>query len=169
MKKIITLICLLISVCVLVFANNNQNKLLASYSSQGIYYYYMPNFDIKTFTKPKEVKSVDSRYVIFIYDKDLLTNNFAYRNKIKIENDSGYLYDMILVGIDNEPTHYVNRTINQNGEVEVNVCEFKKDNWQTKYMLNPQSNKFEKQIIFNNGKLGVTSICNPNYVPFQDI
>ena len=76
---------------------------------------------------------------------------------------------MVMSGIDNQPTYYVNRTINQNGEVEINLCEFKKDYWQIKYMLNPQTNKFEKQIIFNNGKLGVTSICNPNYVPFQDI
>ena len=57
----------------------------------------------------------------------------------------------------------------QDGEDEVSICELKKDNWQIRYILNPKTNKFEKQVIFNNGKLGITSICNPNYIPFQDI
>ena len=169
MKKLIILTCLLIFICVHTLANNNQMKLLASYPSQGVYFYYMPNFNIDTFKRPPKIQPVDSRYVIFIYDKDISAKNFAYRNKIKIEDNPGYLYEMILIGIDNGPTHYINRTINQNSEAEVNVCKLKKDNWQTKYMLNPKTNKFEKQIIFNNGKLGVTSICNSNYVPFQDI
>ena len=167
MRKIIISICL-IFVCTLAFADNNQQKLLASYSSQGIYYYYMPNFDIKTFKKPKDVKPVDSNYIIFIYAKDISSNNFSYRDEIKIENDPGYLFEMMLVGIKNEPTFFVNKTT-KNGEDEVSICELKKDNWQVKYILNPKTNKFEKQVIFNNGKLGITSICNPNYIPFQDI
>ena len=168
MNKLIIIICLLITACIFLFAKSPQ-MLLASYSTQGIYYYYIPHFDINKFKKPEEVQMVDSRYIIFIYDKEISTNEFAYRNKIKIENTPDFLYDMILIGIEKQPTHFINRTINQNGATEVNVCEFKKDDWQIKYMLNQQTNKFEKQIIFNNGKLGVTSICNPNYVPFQDI
>ena len=167
MKKIILIICL-IFIGLLVFANNSQQKMLASYSSQGIYYYYMPNFDIKTFKKPKDVKLVNSNYIIFIYDKDFPSNNFLYRDEIKIENDPSYLFEMILVGIKNEPTFFVSKTT-KNGEDEVSICELKKDNWQVKYILNPKTKKFEKQVIFNNGKLGITSICNPNYVPFQDI
>ena len=168
MKKLIIFISLLIFICISAFANN-QHKLLASYPTQGIYYYYMPHFDINKFKKPNKVKIVDSRYIIFIYNKNISANKFAYRNKIKIKDSPEYLYDMVMSGIDNLPIYYVNRIINQNGEVEINLCEFKKDYWQIKYMLNPKTNKFEKQIIFNNGKLGVTSICNPNYVPFQDI
>lgn len=167
MKKIITIICF-IFVCIFALANNNQQKMLASYSSQGIYYYYIPNFDIKTFKKPKDVKPVNSNYIIFIYDKEISSNDFSYRDEIKIENDPGFLFEMILIGIKNEPTFFVNKTT-KNGEDEVSICELKKDNWQIRYILNPKTKKFEKQVIFNNGKLGITSICNPNYVPFQDI
>ena len=168
MKKIFLLFICFLSIYWCAFANTQQ-KLLAAYPNQGIYYYYIPKFDINTFKKPKDVELFESNYTIFIYDKEIPHSEFAHRNKIKIENNSSGLFDMILTGIEKKPTHYVNRSVNENNDIEVSICKLKQDNWQIKYMLNPKTNKFEKQVVFNNGSYGITSICNPNYVPFQDI
>ena len=169
MKKLITLFCLL-SLALPVFAENTP-KLIKHYKSAGIYYYYMPDFDIKTFKKPPEVKAANFIYNIFIFDKNLTAKSFTKRYNYNIEDDAGYYLDMMAIGIENSPTYFIHSYTAPKSphNEEVYICKLEKGNWQTKYILNPETSKFVKQVKFNNGSLGITSICNPDYIPFHDI
>lgn len=144
-------------------------EMIYSYPSQGIYYYYEPHFDINTFKKPTEVKPANFTYSLFIYSKKPNIQMFKTCNDIKIENDAGYLFDMLNAGIGNKPDYYLNRYVD-NDETVVNLCKIDNiSNNQIKYILNPETGKFVKQIEFNNGDIHMGNICNPNWLPFGDI
>lgn len=186
MKKTIFLFCLialsgLFAGCGILTANNNstievksqetksETVLLYSYPKNGIYYYYISAFDIDNFKKPAEVKPANGIYNIFIYDKKISTAQLHHRDRYDIEDDSGYLLDMLSVGVENNPIAYVHRDNDVSGDVQVDVCIFESGNEQIRYLLNPETGKFVKQMRFNNGEIGILNICNPDYVPGQDI
>lgn len=149
--------------------NIREQELLASFPNTGFYYYYDPNFDINTFKKPIEVTPAETDYFIYIYDNPYNKEKFLKDFETPIEDNGGFLFSMLKVGIENKPHYFIHRTIDDNNMVEMSICEFKPNDWQVKYMLNPETDKFVKQVIFNNGELNIASICNPSYVPFHDI
>lgn len=145
-------------------------EIIHSYPSQGIYYYYEPNLNVNTFKKPSGVEPADFTYNVFIYSKKLPRKNFKTFNDVKIENDAGYLFDMLSAGINNKPTYYLHRYTDYSDSVIVELCKLDySTNNQIKYILNPETGKFVKQVEFNNGKIHMGNICNPNWVPFHDI
>ena len=154
-----------------IFANENTPKLIKQYKNIGVSYYYMPDFNIEAVKKTPETKPVNFVYNIFIFNKDLSPENFTKRYKYTIEDDAGYYLDMIAIGIENKPTYFIRSYTSSKSphNEEVYICKLEKGNWQTKYILNPETDKFVKQVKFNNGRFGITSLCNPDYVPFHDI
>lgn len=146
-----------------------ETVMLYSYPKNGIYYYYVSDFNIDTFKKPEEVKPAENTvYHIFIYDKKLSAQQLNHRDRYDIMDDFGYLFDMISVGVENEPIAYVHRSL-EDDEVKVYACRFEQDNEQIRYVMNPETGKFVNQMRFYNGELGISNICNPNFVPGQDI
>lgn len=156
--------------CIPIFCTSNEHKLIASFPEQGIYYYFIPNFDINTFKKPQEIKeSANGSYHIFVYNKDIPAKTFEYNNGYKIQDSAGDLLEMISVAINNHPNYYIVKGLSDENNSEVSLCEFKANNDQIKYLLNFDTGKFVKQLMFNNGQIGIGSICNPNYIPGRDI
>lgn len=160
MKQILITL-LLVIFCLPVLAT--QGKLIHSYSSIGVYYWYEPNFDVDSFKIPSEIKPVDTMYTVYIYDQ--VKSPKAFKNYLgrNIEDDASNMFAMYLMGLNNTPIGYIHRD-----SQETIACTFK-GNEQTRYVMNPETNKLEKQMTFNNGDLGMISICNPNYLPWQDI
>jgi len=171
MKKIFILFVLLFSVAVPVLAT--EMKLLAKYPKTGFYYYYSPDFKFKDFNKPVEINTPSGEYTMFVYTKQVNPASFTQRHNYKIEDDFGYMFDMISVGIENQPLYYIRRQPNyiddKPNDFKLEICQLKSDNTQIKYILDPVTNTLVKQLEFNNGELGIGSLCNPSYIPGQDI
>ena len=168
LKKTLILLAILL-LCPTIFAKENTQKLIKHFKSMNIYYYYMPNLNIETFTLPTEVKSSED-YKIFIYDKEIPTKKITETDRLVIKDEPGFYFSMLISGIENQPTYFVNKYFDYNSnEFIIDACKLEKGNWQTKYILNPETDKFVKQVKFNNGRFGITSLCNPDYVPFHDV
>lgn len=145
-------------------------KLLYSYSSNGIYYYYMPDFKPESFVKPAEVKRNDLSYTMFIYTKPIGVDNFKSFNGQPILNKAEQLFSMLLVGINNKPDYYVFSSLNEAGYERINICKLDNKTYnQTKYTNDTESGDIVKQMVFNNGEFNIVSVCNPDYVPGSDI
>lgn len=164
MKKLFVIVCL-ICFSMPVFAD----KILYSYPQQAFYYYYSENFDIKNFSKPEEIIPAYSEYTLFVYDNIKPTDNFKYYgNHFLMEDDPGFMFEMVMRGIENQPKFYVKQYIGENNIPETYICSFDGQN-QTKYIYNSETKSFVKQLTFNNGAIDLLSICNPDYIPGQDI
>lgn len=155
-------------------AFSSEMKLLAKFPNAGFYYYYSPDFDIENFQKPKEItKSENGNYTIFIYDKVIPKEKFIYYDNEDhnlIEDNASQLFSFLMNGINNKPSYYAYRSPDyEDCDIEKCICKFNPNNWQIKYVYQPEQAKYIKQLEFNNGELGITSICNPEYVPGQDI
>ena len=145
-------------------------KLLYSYSSNGIYYYYMPDFKPESFVKPADVKRNDLTYTMFIYTKPVNPSSFKYFDGQTILNEAGWLFSMLLVGINNKPDYYVFSSLNEAGYEEISICKLDNKTYnQTKYTNKTESGNIVKQMVFNNGKFNMVSVCNPDYTPGSDI
>lgn len=160
MKRIF-IILLLFVFCLPVLAT--QGRLLHSYLSIGVYYWYEPNFNIETFKISDQIKPVNTIYTVYIYDQ--VKNPKVFKNYLgrNIEDDASNMFDMYLMGLNNIPVGYIHHD-----SQETYACTFKGDE-QTRYVMNPETNRLEKQMTFNNGELGIISICNPDYLPWQDV
>ncbi len=153
---------------------SSEMKLLAKFPNAGFYYYYSPDFNVENFQKPNEItKSEEGNYSIFIYNKEIPKEKFIYYDNEDhnlIEDNGSELFSFLMNGINNKPSYYVYRSPDyEEDDVEKYICRFNPNNLQIKYIYQPEQAKYIKQLEFNNGELGITSICNPSYIPGQDI
>lgn len=165
-------------------SKNPKSRLISSYPKQGFYYYYYEKFNPLEFEKPEEIIPVYGTYSMFVYDENLPESHFdgisiwnekikAYDNYMQIKDDGGYLFDMILVGLEFKPAYYVREHPNchngYNGKC-LDICKFNKNNnKQIKYTLNPESGEIVKQMEFDNGEVSLGNLCNPDWIPGVDI
>lgn len=171
MKKFIILFCTLF-LGIPTFAA--EMKLLAKFPNAGFYYYYSPDFNVENYSKPVEItKSEDGNYTIFIYNREIPSDKFLYydnEDNEKIEDDYSQLFSFILNGINAKPSYYIYRSPDyDDSEIERYICKFESNNLQVKYIYHPDLKRYIKQLEFNNGELGLASICNPEYKPGYDI
>lgn len=93
-----------------------------------------------------------------------------------IKDEPGFMFDMIINGINLKPQYYVQGKKgcdgnNYNGDC-TDICKFsdiKNKNLQIKYTVNPQEGNIVKQMEFDNGPVSLGNICNPDWVPGMDI
>ena len=162
-------------------------RLLYKFPNLGIYYYYYPDFDPLKYQKPDEVQYTENNfYTIFIYNENHLSSVFetypVYNEKgamvdsMFIKDEPGFMFDMIINGINLKPQYYVRGqkgcdSNNYNGDCP-DICKFsdiKNKNLQIKYTVNPQEGNIVKQMEFDNGPVSLGNICNPDWVPGMDI
>lgn len=166
MKKVLSLFVLMF-LALPCFADS---KLLHSYPASGMYYYYIPDFNPESFTKPAEVKRNDLYYTMFVYTKPVSVSSFKSVDGQTILNNAGWLFPMLTVGIKNKPDYYVFSSLNEAGYERINICKLDNKTYnQIKYTNDTESGDIVKQMIFNNGEFNIGSICNPDYVPGNDI
>ena len=145
-------------------------QLLHSYSSNGIYYYYIPDFNPEKYTKPIEVKYQDRYYTMFVYSKPISADKLKNFKGNPINNETGFLFPMILTGIENKPDYYVFASLDQFNNEDIKICKLNNTTYdQTMYTNKTETGEFIKQMTFNNGEFNVGSICYPDYVPGGDI
>lgn len=145
-------------------------KLLHSYPAAGIYYYNIPDFKPESFVKPAEVKRNDLNYTMFVYTKPVNASNFKSVDGQTILNEAGWLFSMLSVGLKNKPDYYVSSSLNEAGYERINICKLDHtNNNQIKYTNDTESGDIVKQMTFNNGEFNIGSVCNPDYVPGNDI
>lgn len=145
-------------------------KLLYSYSSNSIYYYYMPDFKPENFKKPLEVQRGDLSYTMFIYSNPVTADKFKSFDNQPIPNKADELFSMLIVGIKNKPDYYVFSSLNDAGYERINICKLDNKTYnQIKYTNDTENGDIVKQMVFNNGEFNIVSVCNPDYVPGSDI
>ena len=166
MKKVLVLLALLYFAMPCFAAT----KLIHYYPSTSIYYYYSPDFKPESFVKPAEVKRTNFSYSMFIYTKPLSASKFKTFAAQQIQNEPGFLYPMILIGIENKPDYFVFSTFNEYNHEIINMCKLDNKTYnQIKYTNQNESGQIKRQMSFNNGEFSIGSICNPDFVPGDDI
>lgn len=164
--------------------DNKDYRMLAEFPKQGIYYYYYKDFNPTKFKKPDEVIMDDGSYTIFVYDENMYDANFkermlwddktkSYHDYVDIKDEAGYMFDMIMNGVELKPKYFVRRhrdCLNSYEGKCIDICEFKEGtNLQTKYTANPWTGEIVEQMTFDNGPVGLGNICNPDWIPGMDI
>ena len=151
------------------FASDTPQKIFA-YDNSGIYYYYSKHISVNYLNDMiGKINKTEDNFHIFIFNKNLNAKKFQYLNGYTVLDKIDYLFDMITIGINNHPKYYIRRTFDKNNHPKLDICEIKPLNIQIKYTLNPPTGELINKKIFYNGKLGILSICNPEYDKSNDI
>ncbi len=152
-------------------------RLLYKFPKQGIYYYYYQIFNPLNYKKPEEVQyTMNNHYTIFVYSENYSSSDFetltvydengAMLNNIFIKDEPGFMYDMIINGINLKPQYYIAgqkgcENNNYKGDCP-DICKFstkENSNLQIKYTINPLEKKIVKQMEFDNGPIVLGNIC----------
>lgn len=166
MKKVLILLCFL-CLSLPVFS---ASKMLHYYPATSVYYYYAPDFKPENFVRPMQVKHSNFVYTLFIYTKPISADKFKTLDGQIIENAPGWLFSMLIAGINNKPDYYVVSSLDEFNNEEISICKLDNKTYdQIKYTNLTESGNIVKQMTFNNGEFSIGSICNPKYVPGNDI